>query len=302
MNLPSIWLSEAGVNVSRAAARFPKLTGKNHHYDVAVVGGGIFGCTTAHLLKAAGKKVAILEARSIGNGVTAFSTAKLSAQQGPTYSTIAQARGNSLARAYYDMNIAAITYAEELIGSLHIDCDFERRDHATWTADECKRSIIQAEYNKCTELGIPCEYLGPDKLKEEFPSSLGVQNAVSFPNQAQFKSYNYCVGLVDRIAGADCNVFENTRVTAVHQHLLSPHVIECADNDSSVTADHVVLATHLPIVDRSLHFSVLEPSRSHCIAVRIQGHKMRNMSISVDMLMRSLRMTGENNDVLVVRD
>jgi hypothetical protein len=114
MNLPSIWLSEAGVNVSRAAAKFPKLTGKSHHYDVAIIGGGIFGCTTAHLLKSSGKKVAILEARSIGNGVTAFSTAKLSAQQGPVYSTIAQARGNTLARAYYDMNIAAIAYADEL--------------------------------------------------------------------------------------------------------------------------------------------------------------------------------------------
>jgi hypothetical protein len=160
--------------------------------------------------------------------------------------------------------------------------------------------MIQSEYNKSLELGISCEYLGPDKLKEEFPPSLGVQNAVNFPNQAQFNSYKYCVGLVDRIAGADCDVFENTRVTAVHQHLLSPHVIECADNDSSVTAEHVVLATHLPIVDRSLHFSILEPSRSHCIAVRIRGHKMKNMSINVDMPMRSLRMTGENNDVLVV--
>ena len=43
---------------------FPRLAGKLH-VDVAIIGGGIVGITTARLLKDSGLKVAVLEARRV---------------------------------------------------------------------------------------------------------------------------------------------------------------------------------------------------------------------------------------------
>ncbi|HEX8462737.1 MAG TPA: FAD-binding oxidoreductase, partial [Segetibacter sp.] len=45
--------------------------------DVAIVGGGITGITAAYILSRAGKKVAVLEARKIGEGSTGSSTGNL---------------------------------------------------------------------------------------------------------------------------------------------------------------------------------------------------------------------------------
>ena len=57
--------------------------------DVAVVGGGITGMTTAALLARAGSSVAVLEARQVGGGTTGASTAKISLLQGTRLSAIA---------------------------------------------------------------------------------------------------------------------------------------------------------------------------------------------------------------------
>src|SRR4051812_5199416 len=56
--------------------------------DVAVLGGGIAGLTTALLLKRQGARVAVVEAAQVGRGVTGCTTAKVSALQATVYSQI----------------------------------------------------------------------------------------------------------------------------------------------------------------------------------------------------------------------
>jgi ribulose 1,5-bisphosphate synthetase/thiazole synthase len=50
--------------------------------DVAIVGGGITGLTTAYLLKRSGVKVAVLEKNRIGSGTTGGTTGKVTSQHG----------------------------------------------------------------------------------------------------------------------------------------------------------------------------------------------------------------------------
>jgi len=66
----SVWHEEVELT------SFPALT-KEFHVDVAIVGGGITGITAAYLLSKAGKKVAVLEARKVGEGSTGYSTGNL---------------------------------------------------------------------------------------------------------------------------------------------------------------------------------------------------------------------------------
>lgn len=58
------------------AAPFPKLD-RDLTVDVAVVGGGLTGLTTAVLLARLGKSVALLEAQRLGDGVTGDTSAHL---------------------------------------------------------------------------------------------------------------------------------------------------------------------------------------------------------------------------------
>src|SRR3954471_11397612 len=82
--------------------------------DVAGVGGGIAGLTTALLLKRAGARVAVLEAGRVGSGVTGCTTAKVSALQSTVYSTIGRLHGAVAAATYAEASVAGVERVAEL--------------------------------------------------------------------------------------------------------------------------------------------------------------------------------------------
>src|SRR4051812_13335344 len=67
---PALW------SHSPSLPRFPRLDA-DQHAEVAVLGGGITGLTTALLLAEAGKRVTLLETRRLGAGVSGRTTAHL---------------------------------------------------------------------------------------------------------------------------------------------------------------------------------------------------------------------------------
>ena len=61
--------------------------------DVLVIGGGLAGLLCAHHLRLAGLDVVVVEADTIGSGVTGRTTAKITTQHGVIYQTIAKRYG-----------------------------------------------------------------------------------------------------------------------------------------------------------------------------------------------------------------
>lgn len=298
MTSNSIWLASAGIRGPRAPSLFGAAEGiRDLHFDAIVVGGGVFGCTTAYKLKSTGQRVALIEARTVGSGTSGYSTGKLSAQQSVVYSILAKRHNDEVARKYYDLNMHGISMVDELITKLGINCEFELRSHATWTALEDNIPAIMEEFETCQRLAIPCYLMNEADLERELPTSIGAKTAICFPDQAQFNPYTYCKELCSHIEGDGSRVFENSRVTSVDQY--SPHRVVIEERNSILTADRIVLATHLPIMDRSMHFAMLEPSRSHCVSARVRNKPLHNMFISAEQPMRSLRATC-NDDIVVV--
>jgi glycine/D-amino acid oxidase-like deaminating enzyme len=68
--------------------------------DGAVLGGGIVGLTAAVLLKRSGKRVVLIEANRIVEGVTANTTAKLTSQHNLIYDSLIRSHGEKKAWLY----------------------------------------------------------------------------------------------------------------------------------------------------------------------------------------------------------
>jgi glycine/D-amino acid oxidase-like deaminating enzyme/nitrite reductase/ring-hydroxylating ferredoxin subunit len=274
----SLWLDPL------APAGPPQLDGLPA-FDVAVIGGGIAGLTTALLLKRDGARVAVIEAGRAGHGVTGCNTAKVTALQGTIYSTIRRHHGEDAAAAYAQASAAAVERVAELADG--IDCDLARRDAFTYAADERQRESAEQEYQAAGVAGLPVE------LTEETDLPYPVSVAVRLPGQIAFHPVRYVRGLAAAVDGDGSVVAEGVRALSVSDG--GPCRVRTTAG--AIEAGRVVVATHYPFLDRGLFFARLEVQRSYCIAARVRGPLPQGMSISAGSPTRSIRSYG---DLLIV--
>src|SRR5688572_29928136 len=98
----------------------------DRHADVAVVGAGITGLTTALLLSQRGWSVVVLEADEPGSGETTRSTAHLTQVLDRRYFSLIEQVGREAAAVAAHAHGAAIDWIESTARALGIECGFAR--------------------------------------------------------------------------------------------------------------------------------------------------------------------------------
>jgi glycine/D-amino acid oxidase-like deaminating enzyme/nitrite reductase/ring-hydroxylating ferredoxin subunit len=248
--------------------------------DVAVIGAGITGITAAVLLKRAGKTVALLDSKRIVQGATGYTTAKVTAGHGLGYTKIRKAFGEDGARTYASANLAAIERIAQFVEEDGIDAEFHRRTNYVYAEDEQQATQLKDEVEVQQAAGLEAE------IVRDTPLPFPVSGAIRVENQAQFHPRRYLLALAATLPGDGSHVFENSRVQTV-KHGEPCEVI--ADR-GVVRAGDVVVATHLPILDRGLFFARTWPHRSYAVAAPIgSAPDPEGMYINAGTPTRSLR-------------
>jgi glycine/D-amino acid oxidase-like deaminating enzyme/nitrite reductase/ring-hydroxylating ferredoxin subunit len=277
----SLWLE------GPEGGRYHSLQG-THAVDVAVVGGGIAGLSAALLLKRTGASVAVIEAATVGSGVTGCTTAKVSALQSTVYSTIRSRHSDERAAQYAEASQAGVERLAAIVREQGIECALERRPAATYAASDSERDQIEHEAGAAEAAGLPVTLV--DSLDLPYP----VAAAVVLDDQLQFHPVRYARGLAAAVHGDGSHVFEDSRVLSASEG--APCTVKTADGE--VRADHVIVATHYPFLDRGLYFARLEAQRSYCIAASLRGGAPpKTMAISAGGTTRSVR--SYENQVIV---
>ncbi len=116
---PSYYAATAG---KLGGAERPLLQGE-HRADVAVIGGGIAGCSTALHLARRGYSVALLEARHIGYGASGRSGGQTIFGLAAGHKALAAQVGSQDARRLFELSVEALDCTQRLIETCRIDCD-----------------------------------------------------------------------------------------------------------------------------------------------------------------------------------
>ncbi|MFR0354911.1 FAD-dependent oxidoreductase [Streptomyces sediminimaris] len=249
--------------------------------EVAVIGGGIAGLSTAWELVRQGREVAVLEADRIAAGVTGHTTAKLSAQHTLVYDHLRRTRGPEGARLYARSQTAAIEHAAGIVDELGIDCEWEEASAFTYAEDRRRVGELRAEAEAAREAGLPADFVTESELP--FP----IAGAVRVTNQVQFHPCKYLLALAGDLRRRGGAVYEGTRVVGLSEG--EPCVLR-TDAGVSVRADEVVVATHYPVFDRALLFTRLSPRRELVVAGTIEEERApRDMHITPEQSTRSVR-------------
>lgn len=149
--------------------------------DVLIIGGGMAGILCAYYLHLAGVSYTLVEANTIGGGITKNTTAKITSQHGLIYDKIIKKYGVERAKQYLEINQAALKKYRDLCKN--IDCDFEEKDSYVYSTNN--RQKIEDEITALNKLGFNTEFT------KDLPLPFEVAGAVRYPNQAQFNPLKF---------------------------------------------------------------------------------------------------------------
>jgi glycine/D-amino acid oxidase-like deaminating enzyme/nitrite reductase/ring-hydroxylating ferredoxin subunit len=254
----SMWQAEA--------KRFENLPTQDQLFDVAIVGGGITGVSTAYRLQLIGLKCILLDANNIGFGTTGGTTAHLNDFFDTTYKEAINKFGLENAKLLAQAGKEAINIVHSNVFRHAINCDFEYKNAHLFAVDDDQVKQLDDIVDGAIQVGYEMNYL--DQI--DFP--IPFKKAVLIPKQAQFHPLKYIKGLTEAYIQAGGMVVESCMVES---HVEDHAGVVLKTSLGDINAKHAVYATHTPPGISILHFTTA-PYRSYAIAFSLKNGNYPN--------------------------
>ena len=265
---PSVWDAVAEV------PGHPALT-EDLDADVCVVGAGIAGLTVAYELARAGRRVVVLDDGRPASGETGRTTAHLATAFDDYYHEVERLHGAAAARLLGESFRAGVDAIERIVRDEGIACGFRRLDGWWFPTAPEDGTLLARELDAAHRAGF-----ADVTLQEAWPLAgrPGIPGGpvLRWPRQAQFDVARYVAGLADAAARRGARIHGAAHVTAVEERagaIGGAGARRCTvrtDGGRAVTADDVVQATNVPILDRFAMHTKQAPYRTYVIGARVR--------------------------------
>ncbi len=255
-------------------------------HDVVVVGAGITGLSTAVMLAREGLDVAVVEAGGVAELATGANTGKVTLLQGQRLAEIRRNHPASLVRAYVDANRAGMDWLTELADTAAVP--YRRVVDHSYAQGRDGVDAVRAQHDAAQEAGLPTRMMAAADLPDvPFP----VAAAVALDDQVSIDPVLVAQALAGELLAAGATMHTGVRVTGARA-LPEPRV---ETESGPLFAEHIVVATGTPIIDRGLYFSKVSGVRSYCVSFRVPAQSVEGNFISVDGPGRSIRPVSDDD-------
>lgn len=204
--------------------------------DVIVVGGGMAGLTAAQCFANKGKKVILLEAFYCGAGASGKSSGFITPNGEISISGFMERYGKAGGQTIWRSIESGVELIRRNIIDNKLDCDYNEEDSMIVANREKDLKILIEEAENLELLGHKKNFVS----KEELPSILGstkYYGGVIYANNFGINAYKYCQGMKSILQKQGVEIYEDTPVLALQDHLVTTkhakvkakHIIVCAD-------------------------------------------------------------------------
>ena len=207
--------------------------------DVAVIGGGYTGLSTALSLKRAGIDVVVVERDFAGAGASGRNAGHLTPTIGKDLPTLLRMFGRARAEALVRFADDAVTYTASTIDELAIDCDYIGSGNVLAGVHPKHEPRLRKAARTAADLGGHVRFLSSEQMRERgLPPAflcgvLEERGGTLHPGR-------YVTGLRRRAIDAGVRLFEGSAVESLEDG--APVRVRC--RGGTVTADRAVLATN----------------------------------------------------------
>ena len=211
-----------------------------------VIGGGMAGILTAYYLQKVGRNVVLVEAHTIGSGMTANTTAVITAQHDTMYKDMIANNGFDVAKDYLYANLQAVENFKQLVEDEQIDCDFEITPSYLYS----HKHSLEDEVKALHKLGYEAE------LVQDIDLPFEIKNAVKFKDMAQFHPLKFLYAMAEKLT-----IYEHTMVKKIDDHT-------AYFDGGNIKFKQAVVASHFPFVNKhGMFFIKMYQARSYVMAI-----------------------------------
>lgn len=218
---------------------FPEAEG-SLKFDVAIVGAGFSGLSSALHLSELGYKVCVLDAQRVGWGASGRNGGQIGTGQRIAQDELESLVGDTLAKEAFQIGVDAADLVRELVEKHKIKCAIKRGSIEAYHKQRYdKHGIEEVEHLKSKYDYHAASFLTPEEMAEKVGSpnySAGLVDT----HAGHLHPLNYARGLAQAAVKAGAIVFERSRVTSVSGG--KPCTVKT--EKAEITADHIILAAN----------------------------------------------------------
>jgi gamma-glutamylputrescine oxidase len=180
--------------------------------DVAVLGGGIAGCSAALHLAKRGFRVALLEAHVVGYGASGRSGGQTIFGLAASQQALAAELGRADARRLFDLSIEALDLTQSLIRDYAIDCEYHGNHVHVATKPRHLRELREWARELHEEYDYPsAQLLSRGELQAHVRSNRYLGGLID-PRSGHLHPLKFTQGIARAAEAAGAKIFENSQV------------------------------------------------------------------------------------------